>query len=158
MRAVERGRGITDALRFLHAQGDGPDAPRVAETLARFLVARCEARHVGWRTLRGVVIAAGGQPPWERCARRAVAPVARDLLEIAAGESGRPPLARVQHLAAARRAEQLAPYVDPAVVLGELGLASRPVEPSRWRAALGDAVRARSREQVARALDEALAA
>lgn len=155
-RAIERGRGISDGLRFVHAQGDGPDGRQVAEALARFLVARCEGRHAGWRTLRGVIIAAGAQPPWERCARRAVGPVAEDLLEIAAGESGRPPLARVQHVAAGRRAEQLAPYADPAAVLDELGLAPRDVSRERWAAALRAAVTARSREQVARALEEAL--
>lgn len=154
---MQRGRGIGEALRHLHAQGDDPGARRVAEALARFLVARCEARHAGWRALRGVLIAAGAQPPWERCARRAVPHVIDDLLALAAGEAGRPTLAHVQHLAAQRRAEQLAPHVEPEAVLAELGLDVPAPHGAAWTRALRDAVTARSREQLARVLREAAA-
>ncbi len=82
-------------------------------------------------------------------------PVADDLAALAA-EGGFIPLARAQHVAAQRRAEELAPHVDPAAVLADLELAPRPVAPEAWETALVSAVGARSREQVARRLDAAL--
>ena len=95
--------------------------------------------------------------PWEKCARRAIPQVAQDLLRLS-GEGGRTPLYRAQHIAAQRRAEQIAGHVDQATVLAVLDLKPRRVNAERWKAALASAVSARSREQVARALDEALSA
>jgi hypothetical protein len=105
--------------------------------------------------VRQVVVDSAADAPWEKCARRAVPEVAQDLLSLS-GEGGRTPLSRAQHIAAQRRAEHIAGHVDRAAVLAELGLKSAAVSPERWRAALGSAVGARSREQVARALDRAL--
>jgi len=51
-----------------------------------------------------VVVDSAADAPWEKCARRAVPLVADDLLNLA-GEGGRTPLARAQHIAAQRRAE-----------------------------------------------------
>ncbi|MEA2323722.1 MAG: hypothetical protein QOD81_3572 [Solirubrobacteraceae bacterium] len=127
----------------------------VADALARFLVARCESHHAGWRVVRQVVVDSAADAPWERCARRAVPQVAEDLLTLS-GEGGRTPLARAQHMAAQRRAEQIAGHVDRGALLADLGLEVRAVEADRWQAALRSAVGARSREQVARAVDEAL--
>jgi hypothetical protein len=62
-------------------------------------------------------------------------------------------LPRAQHIAAQRRAEQIASHVDQDAVLAGLGLSCAAATPDRWRLALGSAVRARSREQVARAVD-----
>lgn len=78
--------------------------------------------------------------------------VAEDLLSLAQ-DGGRTPLARAQHVAAQRRAEQIAGHVDPAVLLADLGLAPTAASPDRWREAMTSAVDARSREQVARAVD-----
>lgn len=155
-RAVGDGRGVGEALRHLHVHGTEPDAQVVAEALARFLVARCESHHAGWRVVRQVVVDSAADAPWEKCARRAVPRVAEDLLRRS-GEGTRTPLAQAQHLAARRRAEELAEHVDHGAVLTDLGLPRRPVSPELWQHALGSAVGARSREQVARAVDAALA-
>ena len=90
--------------------------------------------------------------PWEKCARRAVPLVAADLLSLSA-EDGRTPLHRAQHLAARHRAEQIAGHLDRDAVLTEIGLEAEPVDDDRWREAIGGAVVARSREQVARAME-----
>jgi hypothetical protein len=129
----------------------------VADALARFLVARCDSRHSGWRALRQVVVDSAADAPWERCARRAVPLVSDDLVRLAS-DPGRTPLARAQHIAAQRRAEQIAVHVDQAAVLMDLRLKCSAGTPERWRIALTSAVSARSREQVARALDRSLRA
>jgi hypothetical protein len=67
-------------------------------------------------------------------------------------------LVRAQHIAAQRRAEQIAVHVDQAAVLADLRLECSAGTPERWRLALRSAVGARSREQVARALDRSLRA
>jgi len=154
-RSVEDGRYIGEALRHLDARGDEPDAPVLAEALARFLVARCESHHAGWRVVRQIVVDSSADAPWERCARRAVPLVAQDLLELSA-EEGRTPLHRAQHLAARRRAEEIAGHLDHAAILTDLGLEFEPIDDDRWRDAIGSAVVARSREQVARAVGDAL--
>jgi hypothetical protein len=105
--------------------------------------------------VRQVVVDSSADAPWEKCARRAVPQVAEDLLSLS-GAGGRTPLARAQHVAAQRRAEQIAGHVDRAAVLADLGLDQRVVSPERWRAALSSAVSARSREQVARAVERSL--
>jgi len=156
-RAVAGGRGVAEALRHLDARGNEPDAGIVADALARFLVARCDSRHAGWRVVRQVVVDSAADAPWERCARRAIPDVAEDLLRISA-EGGRTRLVRVQHVAAQRRAERIAAHVDRAAVLSDLGLDARTVSDQRWAGALSSAVSARSREQVARAVDAALSA
>jgi hypothetical protein len=127
----------------------------VAEALARFLVARCDSHHAGWRVVRQVIVDSPADAPWERCARRAVPLVAGDLLSLA-GEGGRTQLVRAQHLAAQRRAEQIAGHVDSVALLADLGIARSPVSDERWRSALVGAVGARSREQVARSVDGSL--
>jgi hypothetical protein len=154
-RAVGAGRGIAEALRHLDAHGSEPDGVIVADALARFLVARCASRHAGWRVLRQVVVDSAADAPWEKCARRAIPAVSEDLLRISA-EDGQTRLVRVQHAAAQRRAEQIAGHVDHAAVLADLGLDVRAVSAERWADALRRAVSARSREQVARAVDLAL--
>ncbi len=107
--------------------------------------------------MRQVVVDSAADAPWERCARRAVPEVAEDLLALSASEGGRTPLARAQHLAARRRAEQIAPHVDPRAVLADLGIEdAAPASAEAWRDALSSAVSARSREQVARAVGAAL--
>lgn len=127
----------------------------LAEALARFLVPRCESNHAGWQAVRRVVVDSSAEVPWEKCSRRAVGPVANDLLRLAR-EKGRTPLSRAQHVAAQRRAEQIADHVEPAALLKSLGLKARRVRDDHWRRALGSAVEARSREQVGRALEQAL--
>jgi len=127
----------------------------VAEALARFLVARCESRHAGWRVVRQVVVDSAADAPWERCARAAIPDVAEDLLRISA-DGGYTRLVHAQHAAAQRRAEQIAGHVDHVALLAELGLDARAVSAERWASALSSAVSARSREQVARAVDLAL--
>lgn len=145
-----------DALRHLDAYGSEPAAVGVAEALARFLVARCDSHHAGWRVVRQVVVDSAADAPWEKCARRAVPLVVEDLLSLS-GERGRMPLARAQHIAAQRRAEQIADHVDQAAVLADLGLGKQSSVPAeRWQAALSSAVKARSREQVARAVASSL--
>jgi hypothetical protein len=129
----------------------------VAEALARFLVARCDSHHAGWRVVRQVVVDSAADAPWEKCARRAVPLVAEDLISLA-GDRGRTQLARAQHIAAQRRAEQIAVHVDQAAILADLGLEQSSATPERWRVALTSAVGARSREQVARAVDRSLRA
>jgi hypothetical protein len=105
--------------------------------------------------VRQVVVDSAADAPWEKCARRAVPMVADDLLELASSP-GRTPLVRAQHVAAQRRAEQIASYVDQTVVLADLGLDCSEATPDGWSVALGSAVRARSREQVARAVDRSI--
>lgn len=143
------------ALRHLHTNGEEPDADLVARELAYFLVARCEARHAGWKVLRQIVVDAGVSVPWEKCARRAVPLITEDLLHLAR-TAGRTPLAGAQHIAAQRRAETIAPFVDAAPVMKDLGLAARPVAAEEWTAALVACVGARSREQAARKAADAL--
>lgn len=149
------GRQVAAALRHLHTKGEEPDADLVARELAFFLVARCEARHAGWKVVRQVVLDAGAEVPWEKCARRAV-PVVTDELLLLARTAGRTPLAGAQHIAARERAAAIAPYVRPAPVMKDLGIAAREVAADEWRAALVAAVGARSREQVAREIAAAL--
>src|SRR6202020_3526845 len=138
------------ALRHLDVDGSEPEAQGVSDALARFLVARCDSHHAVWRVVRQVVVDSAADAPWEKCARRAVPVVVEDLLSLS-GERGRTRLARAQHIAAQRRAEQIASHVDQAAVLADLGLEQSSASPERWRAALSSAVSARSREQVARA-------
>ena len=154
-RAVGNGRSVGQALRHLDAHGSEPDAVVLAEALARFLVARCESHHAGWRVVRQVVVDSAADAPWEKCARRAIPLVAADLLNLSAAE-GRTPLHRAQHVAARRRAEQIAGHVDHATLLTDLGLEPEPVSDERWQAALSTAVGARSREQVSRAVARSL--
>jgi hypothetical protein len=154
-RAVAAGRGVAEALRHLDLHGREPGAVVVADALARFLVARCESRHAGWRVVRQVVVDSATDAPWEKCARRAIPDVAQDLLRISAA-GGRTRLVRAQHIAAERRAEHIAAHVDRDAVLADLGLDARVVSDQRWASALSGAVTARSREQVARAVDVAL--
>jgi hypothetical protein len=154
-RAVDGGRNVGAALRHLDTHGSEPGAAIVAEALARFLVGRCDSHHAGWRVVRQVVVDSPADAPWEKCARRAVPLVAGDLLSLS-GESGRTPLARAQHIAAQRRAEQIAGHVDQAAVLADLGLKQAPTTLERWKSALSCAVGARSRDQVIRAVDRSL--
>lgn len=152
---MDSGRDIGAALRHLDAHASDPDAQGVADALARFLVARCDSHHAGWRAVRQVVVDSAADAPWERCARRAVPVVAEDLIALA-GTAGRTQLPHAQHIAAQRRAEQIASHVDQAAVLADLGLRRGVTTSERWRQALSYAVRARSREQVARAVDYSL--
>ena len=138
-RAVQDGRNVGAALRHLDGHGSEPGAVAVAEALARFLVARCDSHHAGWRVVRQVVVDSAADAPWEKCARRAVPVVAEDLIGLA-GDHGRTQLARAQHIAAQRRAEQIAVHVDHAPVLADLGLEQSSVTPERWRVALSSAV------------------
>ena len=155
-RAVGEGRSVGDALRHLDVHASEPNAFVLAEALARFLVDRCDSHHAGWRAVRRVVVDSSSDPPWEKCARRAVPHVARDLLSLSS-EGGRTRLARAQHVTAQRRAEQVACHVDGPALLVELGLDARGARSTqRWQAALSSAVSSRSREQVARAVDRAL--
>ena len=154
---MQGGRDVAQALRHLDVHGSEPGATLVAEALARFLVDRCESHHAGWRVVRQVVVDSTADAPWEKCARRAVPQVAEDLLTMSS-EAGRTPLRRAQHVAATRRAEQIAGHVDRVAILADLGLDPRMVTAERWRTALGSAVHARSREQVARAVDSSLRA
>jgi len=154
-RAVQDGRGVGAALRHLDGHGSEPGAQGVADALARFLVARCDSHHAGWRVVRQVVVDSAADAPWEKCARRAIPLVAEDLISLA-GHRGRTQLARAQHIAAQRRAEQIAGHVDQAAVCAEIGLEPSAVTAERWRVALSSAVGARSREQVARAVDLSL--
>lgn len=153
---VENGRQIAAALRHLDSYGSEESSQKLAETLAFFLVERAESRHAGWRVLRQVIVDSASDAPWERCARRAVPLIAQDLTTLDE-DAGRTPLHRAQHLAARRRAEVLAPFVDPAPVLKDLGLVPpRRLSEEDWARGLADAVRARSRERVARLLAESL--
>jgi hypothetical protein len=101
------------------------------------------------------VVDSAADAPWERCARRAVPLVAEDLRHLA-DEGGRTPLAVAQHVAAQRRAEEIAGHLDQAAILADLGLEKQVVSPERWQTAMRDAVSARSREQVASAVERAL--
>jgi hypothetical protein len=150
-RAVDSGRGVRAALRHLDGRASEPGATTVAEALARFLVARCDSHHSGWRVVRQVVVDSAADAPWEKCARRAVPVVAEDLLNRA-GDGRRTNLAGAQHIAAQRRAEQIASHVDQSAVLADLGLESEWLTAERWQSAMRSAVTARSREQVARAV------
>jgi hypothetical protein len=105
--------------------------------------------------VRQIVVASAADAPWEKCARRAVPVVAADLLSLSA-EEGRTPLHRAQHVAARRRAEQVAAHLDQQAMLTDLGLEHDPVDDDRWRQAVGDSVVARSRQQVARAMARSL--
>jgi hypothetical protein len=154
-RAVDEGRGVSAALRHLDGHGSEPEAFIVAEALARFLVARCDSRHAGWRIVRQVIVDSAADAPWEKCARRSVPLVAEDLLSRARGP-GRTPLVRAQHIAARRRAEQVAGHVDQTALLADLGVTCEPASPERWRVAMASAVEARSRDQVARAVNRSL--
>jgi hypothetical protein len=156
-RAVDDGRGVAEALRHLDVHGSERESVVVAEALARFLVSRCESSHAGWQTVRQVVVDTAAEVPWERCARRAVPLVVEDLLRLT-GAGGRTPLRRAQHVAAGRRAEAIAEHADPGAVLAELGLSAGAIDDDAWREALGAAVVARSREQLARALKVSLSA
>jgi hypothetical protein len=148
---VDSGRSVRAALRHLDGHFSEPGAVKVAEALARFLVARCDSHHDGWRVVRQVVVDSAADAPWEKCARRAVPVVADDLLSLSA-KGGRTQLARAQHIAAQRRAEEIAGHVDHGAVLADLGLESSSLSAERWQSALSYAVKARSREQVARAV------
>src|SRR6202046_5093469 len=119
--AVEDGRNVGAALRHLDGHGSEPEAQSVADALARFLVARCDSHHAGWRVVRQVVVDSAADAPWEKCARRAVPLVAQDLISLS-GDRGRTLLAHAQHIAAQRRAEEIAVHVDQAAVLKDLGL------------------------------------
>jgi hypothetical protein len=154
-RAVDGGRNVNAALRHLDGHASDPEAQQVAEALARFLVARCDSHHAGWRVVRQVIVDSAADAPWEKCARRAVPTVADDLIALA-GSTGRTLLPQAQHIAAQRRAEEIASHVDQPAVLTGLGLSCDVTTPDRWRLALSSAVRARSREQVARAVDRSL--
>ena len=98
----------------------------LAKALAHFLVDRCESHHAGWRAVRRVVVDSAADAPWEKCARRAVPQVAEDLLVLSA-ERGRTPLARAQHAAARRRAEQIARHLDRGAMFAGLGITPRAV-------------------------------
>jgi hypothetical protein len=150
-RAVDSGRGVRAALRHLDRRASEPEAAGVAEALARFLVARCDSHHSGWRVVRQVVVDSAADAPWERCARRAVPVVAEDLLSHS-GAGRRTQLAAAQHMAAQRRAEQIAKHVDQSAFLADLGLESELLSAEQWQSTLRSAVTARSREQVARAV------
>jgi hypothetical protein len=152
---VDSGRNVGAALRHLDLHSADPDAKRLADALARFLVARCDSHHAGWRVVRQVVVDSAADAPWEKCARRAVPVVSEDLITLA-GFPGRTPLIRAQHIAAQRRVEQIASHVDQTVVLADLGLDCTEATPDGWSVALSSAVRARSREQVARAVDSSI--
>jgi hypothetical protein len=145
-RAVDDGRGVGEALRHLDSHGSEPGADGVAG---------CDSHHAGWRVVRQVIVDSAADAPWEKCARRAVPLVADDLLHLSQ-QRGRTPLIRAQHIAAQRRAEQIASHVNQATVIADLGLAQQSVSAERWRSTLSAAVTARSREQVARAVDLAL--
>ena len=151
------GRGVAAALRHLDHHGSDPDAGVVADALARFLVGRCESHHKGWQMVRQTVVDSSADAPWEKCARRAIPDTARELLELSATR-GNTPLHRAQHMAARNRAAQIAGHVDQDALLDELGLRRRAVSDERWREALSSAIGAKSREQVARAVEKSLGA
>jgi hypothetical protein len=154
-RNVENGRQIAAGLRHLDSYGSEEGSRKLAESLSFFLVTRAENRHAGWRVLRQVVVDSQSDPPWEKCARRAVPLIADDLIRLSE-EGGRTPLHRAQHVAAQRRAEMLAPYVDPKDLFKDLKLPPQKLDDEEWEICLRDAVKARSREGVARAIKESL--
>jgi hypothetical protein len=81
----------------------------------------------------------------------------RGSVELAGAKKGSTVvLDGAQHLAARRRAEEIAGHLDHGAVLNDLGRNAEPVDEDRWRAAIGDAVVARSREQAARAVARSL--
>jgi hypothetical protein len=83
----------------------------------------------------------------------------RGSVELAGAKKGSTVvLDGAQHLAARRRAEEIAGHLDHGAVLNDLGRNAEPVDEDRWRAAIGDAVVARSREQAARAVARSLRA
>ncbi|MDO9356471.1 MAG: hypothetical protein Q7T55_22430 [Solirubrobacteraceae bacterium] len=154
---VENGKQIAAGLRHLDSHGADQSSRKLAEAMAYFLVERAESRHAGWRVVRQVIVDSAADAPWERCARRAVPLIADDLQAAGAGEGGRTPLHRAQHLAARRRAEAIAPFVEPSLVLKDLKLESpKWLSDEQWAEGLMAAVKARSREGVSRALQEAL--
>lgn len=153
---VENGRQIAAALRHLDSYGSEEGSRKLAEAMAFFLVDRAESRHAGWRVVRQVIVDSAADAPWERCARRAVPMIVEDLTTLDE-DAGRTPLHRAQHLAAQRRAEAIAPFVDPKPVLKDLGLvAPKWLSDEQWAEGLRAAVKARSREGVSRALAESL--
>jgi len=154
-RNVENGRQIAAGLRHLDSYGSDPSSRKLAESMAFFLVTRCENRHAGWRVLRQVVVDSQADAPWEKCARRAVPLIADDLIRLS-DEGGRTPLHRAQHVAAQRRAEMLAPYADSREIFKDLKLPPRKLDDEEWETCLRDAVKARSREGVSRAIKESL--
>ena len=81
-RAVGNGRSVGDALRHLDVHASEPDAVVLAEALASFLVERCDSHHAGWRAVRRVVVDSSSDPPWEKCARRAVPDLAAGSLAL----------------------------------------------------------------------------
>ena len=153
---VENGKQIAAALRHLDSHGSDESSRKLAEAMAYFLVDRAEGRHAGWRVLRQVIVDSAADAPWEKCARRAVPLIADDLMRMS-DEGGRTPLHRAQHVAAQRRAEVIAPYVEAEPVLKDLKLESpRWLSDEQWAEGLKAAVSARSREGVGRALQESL--
>ena len=100
----------------------------------------------------------------ERRGRALRAEIGRKVEELAHEESRvlREAAAYGEEEEAARRelgrAEQIAPHLDTDAVLADLGLVCREVTADEWRAAMGGAVRARSREQVARSVETTLGA
>lgn len=142
---VENGRQIAAGLRHIDNHGADPASRKLAEELAFFLVARAESRHAGWRVVRQLVVESAAEPPWEKCARRAVPLVADDLIRMSQ-EGGRTPLHRAQHVAALRRVETIAPFADPAVLLGDLEIDEMPRDGAEWVRALQAGAHARSRE------------
>lgn len=142
---VGNGRQIAAGLRHVDNYGAEPASRKLAEELGFFLVARCESRHAGWRVVRQLIVESAAEPPWEKCARRAVPLVADDLIRLSQ-EGGRTPLHRAQHLAALRRVETIALYADPVVVLGDLKIRELPGTDDEWVRALQAGAHARSRE------------
>jgi len=153
-RAVDDGREVGAALRHLDKHGDEPGARGwLRRSLASSLRAAIRiTRLAGRPSGRGRL---GRRRALEKCARRAVPLVAEDLISLA-GAHGRTPLARAQHIAARRRAEQIAVHVDQAAVLSDLGIKQPAATPERWCLALSSAVDARSRQQVATAVARSL--
>jgi len=136
-----------------------PEVQRVCDRVAFIregrLIALEDVSSLTGRAVREIVIDSAADVPWEKCARRAVSFVSEDLIELSK-EGGRTSLIRAQNVAAQCRVEELAEYVDPAAVLSTLKLDPRPVDEDDWLEALRRAVRGRSREQVAKAIDQAL--
>ncbi len=158
VRSVQDGRRVGESLVVLSA-GD-EQAPgehrRLAGELARFLVRRCDERHQGWLTLRQVLLDAGADVPWEKCARQAIDPTTERILADAA-TPGRTPLVRVQHAAAQERVRRIAPHLDASQLLRRLEIDPRGrIDDERFEQALVEAVSARSRERVAKVLAAAL--
>lgn len=152
---VGNGKQIAAGLRHIDQHGSDPASRKLAEEMAFFLVARCEARHAGWRVVRQLVVESAAEPPWEKCARRAVPLVVEDLIRMSE-EGGRTPLHRAQHVAAMRRVETIAPYADPEVLLADLKIDERPADDDDWIRALRAGAAARSRESARKKIAAAL--